>query len=239
MIYIIGSGPGDPDLITVKGMKILKKAEVVVYAGSTVSQELLTWCDESCEFYNSASMTLEEVIEIINNNKNKVVVRLHSGDPAVYGAIDEEINALTELGISSAVIPGISAYSALSAELNMQLTSPETSQSILITRLPGKTPVPENLDVLLSEQPTCAIYLSSTMQEDVLEILKKHYPGDAILSAGYKVSRNDQRIMSKPLSEWKSLDFPKSLSLFLIKKQSNKRSKLYDPTFEHRDRKIK
>ncbi|BBE31619.1 precorrin-4 C(11)-methyltransferase [Tepiditoga spiralis] len=238
MIYIVGSGPGDPELITVKGMNLLKKADVVLYTGSTVSKEVLIWCKNNSLKVDSASLTLEEIIDILvnNHNKNKIIVRLHSGDPTVYGAIEEEIKLLLERDIKVKVIPGVGAHVAFAAELGIEMTLPEVVQSILITRLSGRTKVPEDLDVLLSQQPTTAIYLSSTMQEEVLKLLKKYYPKDSILYVGHKITRKEQKIEFKKLSEWEKIDFPNSLSLFLIRKNGEKRSKLYDPNFTHRDR---
>ena len=239
MIYIVGSGPGDPELITVKGMNLLKKADVVLYTGSTVSEEVLNWCKKDVLKVNSAPLVLEEIIDILvkNHNENKIIVRLHSGDPTIYGAIEEEINLLLKKGLKVKVIPGVGAHVAFAAELGIEMTLPEVVQSILITRLSGRTQVPEDLDVLLSQQPTAAIYLSSTMQGEVLKLLKKHYPKDSILYVGYKVSRKEQKIEYKSLSEWEKINFPRSLSLFLIRKKGEKKSKLYDEKFTHRDRK--
>jgi len=239
MIHIIGSGPGDPELITVKGMKLLQNADAVLYAGSTVSDEILGYCDEKTVIMNSASMTLEEMTVTLCrwHEKFETVIRLHSGDPAIFGAIDEEIRELEKFGIICDVTPGISAYSALAASIGKQLTVPEVTQSVLITRFPGRTPVPEDLDVLFSQQPSTAIYLSGLMGKDVISKLKKHYPENTQLTIGHRVSRNDQRIETRQLKDWNDYDFPSSLTLFLIRKTSDTRSKLYDPNFTHEFRK--
>lgn len=235
MIHIIGSGPGDRELITVKGMNLLKRANAVLYAGSTVSEEILDYCPKTCVFENSAYMTLEEITALLAawHARYETVIRLHSGDPALYGAIDEERDALNRIRIDCSVVPGISAYSALAAAIKMELTVPEVTQSVLITRFEGRTPVPENLDVLFSEQPTAAIYLSGAMGENVLDSLKKHYPADATLTIGHRVSRGNEKIESRRLDEWDSFDFPSNLTLFLIRKNGGKKSKLYDATFTH------
>ncbi len=241
MIHIIGSGPGDPELMTVRGMKLLQKADAVLYAGSTVSEEILSYCPKACVFENSAYLTLEEMTTLLAgwHARYETVIRLHSGDPVIYGAIDEERDALKRINIACQVIPGISAYSALAASVKSELTVPEVAQSILITRFEGRTPVPENLDILFSEQPTAAIYLSGSLSEKVLETLKNHYPSDATLTIGHRVSRTDERIESRRLEEWEKIDFPSNLTLFLIRKNGGQKSKLYDATFTHGLRKAK
>ncbi|HOO33323.1 MAG TPA: cobalt-precorrin-4/precorrin-4 C(11)-methyltransferase [Thermotogota bacterium] len=235
MIHIIGSGPGDPELITVRGMNLLKKADAVLYAGSTVSEELLAYCPKTCLFENSAYMALKEITTHLAgwHARYETVIRLHSGDPTIYGAIDEERDALLKANIECSVVPGISAYSALAAAVKSELTVPEVAQSVLITRFEGRTHVPENIDVLFSEQPTAAIYLSGGMGEKVIETLKRHYPPDATLTIGHRVSREDERIESRRLDEWELFDFPSNLTLFLIRKNGGRKSKLYDATFTH------
>lgn len=241
MIHIVGSGPGDPGLITVKGMKMLNCADAVLYAGSTVAKEILDYCSNECLKADSAGMTLEEIIRTLCewNSEYETVVRLHSGDPAIFGAIDEEIRFLSQAGVKCDVIPGISTYSALAAYLGKQLTVPGTTQSVLITRFPGKTPVPENLDILFSQQPSAAVYLSGSMGKEVIKKLREHYPSSSLLTIGHMVSRMDQRIETRTLKEWEEYDFPSNLTIFLIRKVSDTRSKLYDPDFSHEFRRGK
>ncbi len=144
-VYFIGAGPGDPDLITVKGRDILSKADVVIYAGSLVSKEHLDYCKEDIEVYNSASMTLKEVIKVIEkaHNENKSIVRLHTGDPSIYGAIKEQMDELDKLNICYEVVPGVSSFAAAAASIKKEFTLPGVSQTVILTRVEGRTPVPE------------------------------------------------------------------------------------------------
>ncbi|MEA1882922.1 MAG: cobalt-precorrin-4/precorrin-4 C(11)-methyltransferase [Thermotogota bacterium] len=239
MIYLVGSGPGDPELLTIKAVKLLQQADCVLYAGSTCSSKVLDYCPEHCIKKDSASLTLEEIIRLLSKweGLHKTIVRLHSGDPAIYGAVNEEIEALGKLGIVCKMVPGISAYSALASTVKWELTLPNVTQSVLITRFEGRTPVPENLDALLSQQLSVAIYLSGSMGPAVLAKLKQYYPHDAALTVGHQISRPEQRIETKPLSEWKTIDFPSNLTLFLIRKKADGPSKLYDKSFSHQYRK--
>ncbi len=144
-VYFIGAGPGNPDLITVKGRDILTKADVVIYAGSLVSKEHLDYCKEGVEVYNSASMTLKEVIKVIQkaHNENKSIVRLHTGDPSIYGAIKEQMDELDKLNICYEVVPGVSSFTAAAASIKKEFTLPGVSQTLILTRVEGRTPVPE------------------------------------------------------------------------------------------------
>ncbi len=230
MIYIVGSGPGDKELLTVKGKMLLECAGAVMYTGTTVDEEILEYCKDSAEIVNSAGMNLERIMGILKKwvDQHDVIVRLHSGDPVVYGAIGEEMEAFRREGIPFEVVPGVSAYSALAAKVRMELTVPEVVQSVLITRLPGRTIVPEDIDVLLSQQPTVAIYLSGARGEDLLKKLKEFYPEDAVLTVGHRVSRWGEIIVSKRLSDWENISFPENLTLFLIRKSAvSRRSRLY------------
>ncbi|MEG3041330.1 MAG: cobalt-precorrin-4/precorrin-4 C(11)-methyltransferase, partial [Clostridium sp.] len=145
MVYFIGAGPGDAELITVKGRNTLEKADVVIYAGSLVSKEHMTYCKAGCEIHNSASMTLEQVIEVMNKaeKENKMVVRLHTGDPAIYGAIKEQMDELDKLNIEYKVIPGVSSFTAAASVIKKEFTLPSVTQTVILTRVEGRTPVPE------------------------------------------------------------------------------------------------
>lgn len=232
MINFIGAGPGSVDFLTVKGFNLIKKSDVLLYAGSTVSNEVLDLVDH-VNIFNSASMTLEDIKFIFNKFKDSNIARVHSGDTAIYSAIDEEINAVKELGLDYQVIPGISAYSYFASKLAIELTSPEIVQSIVITRLEGRTKVPENIENFLKEQPSCAIYLSGSKPYEVLNLLKKYYTEDAYLAIGHKLSREDERIELKQLKDWNDIDFPSLLTLFMVFKKENIKSKLYDRKFSH------
>lgn len=171
MIYFAGAGCGAADLITVRGMKLLEKADVVIYAGSLVNPELLSYTKEACEIYNSATMTLEEVIEVMRKaeSESKMVVRLHTGEPSLYGAVREQMDCLDELGISYESCPGVSACFGAAASLQIEYTLPEVSQSLIITRMAGKTSVPEkeSIESFAAHQASMAIYLSTGMLEEL------------------------------------------------------------------------
>jgi len=178
-VYFIGAGPGDPDLITVKGRKLLEEAEVIIYAGSLVSKEHFKCCREDVVLYNSASMTLKEVIDVViaAKNENKKIVRLHTGDPSIYGAIKEQMDELDKLNIAYEVIPGVSSFTAAAAAINREFTLPSVSQTVILTRLEGRTPVPEkeNLERLASIGASMALFLSVGMIEKVVEKLRRGY----------------------------------------------------------------
>ena len=177
MVYFIGAGPGDVDLITVKGRDILAKADVVIYAGSLVAKEHMDYCKEGALIYNSAKMTLEEVIEVMNDNKDKVIVRLHTGDPAIYGAIKEQMDELEKLNIKYEVVPGVSSFTAAAAAIKRELTLPRVTQTIILTRIEGRTPVPESEDLekLAQVGATMCIFLSISMIDKVVEKLRRGY----------------------------------------------------------------
>ena len=145
MIHFVGAGCGAPDLITVRGARLLSEADVVIYAGSLVNPELLKYCKEGCEIHDSAYMTLEQVIDVMKKaeSEGKTTVRLHTGDPSIYGAIREQFDALDPLGISYDVCPGVSAFSGAAASLKAEYTLPNVSQTVMITRMEGRTPVPD------------------------------------------------------------------------------------------------
>ena len=167
MVYFVGAGCGAPDLITVRGMHMLEKADVIIYAGSLVNPQLLEYAKESCVIYNSAKMTLDEVIDVMKEAEaeRKMTVRLHTGDQSVYGAVREQMDMLDELGISYESCPGVSACFGAAASLNLEYTLPGISQSLIITRMEGKTKVPEKeqIESFAAHETTMAIYLSTGM----------------------------------------------------------------------------
>ena len=167
MVHFVGAGPGAPDLITVRGKKYLEEADVVIYAGSLVNPELLTYTKEGCEIHNSAKMTLEEVIEVIEKTEaqEKTTVRLHTGDPCIYGAIREQMDILDEKEISYDYCPGVSAFCGAASALNLEYTLPDISQSVIITRMEGRTPVPskESIQSFAAHQATMVVFLSTGM----------------------------------------------------------------------------
>lgn len=171
MVYFVGAGTGAADLITVRGMNLLKRADVIIYAGSLVNPELLEYAGTDCKIYNSAVLTLEEVIAIMQKaeEKDQITVRLHTGDPSIYGAVREQMDELDKLGIAYESCPGVSACFGAAAALNLEFTLPEISQSLIITRMEGKTKVPEkeSIESFASHKSTMAIYLSSGMLEEL------------------------------------------------------------------------
>lgn len=171
MVYFVGAGPGAADLITVRGMRLLEKADVVIYAGSLVNPELLSYCKKECEIHNSAYMTLEEVLNVMEEaEKQKLTtVRLHTGEPSIYGAVREQMDLLDEKGISYESCPGVSACFGAAASLNLEYTLPGVSQTLIITRMEGRTGVPqkESIESLAAHQASMAIYLSTGMLREL------------------------------------------------------------------------
>ena len=171
MIHFIGAGPGAPDLITVRGARLIAQADVIIYAGSLVNPALLEGKKQGCLVYDSASMTLEQVLEVMRRTEaaGGDTVRLHTGDPALYGAIREQMDQLDELGIPYDVTPGVSAFSGAAAALNAEYTLPQVSQSVIITRMAGRTPVPEGeaLRKMAGHGCTLVLFLSTGLLEQV------------------------------------------------------------------------
>ena len=175
MVYFVGAGTGAVDLITVRGMRLLEQADVIIYAGSLVNPELLQYANKDCEIHNSAKMTLEEVLTIIQKAETdgKITVRLHTGEPSIYGAGREQMDELHRLGISYESCPGVSACFGAAASLNLEYTLPGISQSLIITRMEGKTKVPEkeSIESFAAHQASMAIYLSTGMLKELSERL--------------------------------------------------------------------
>jgi precorrin-4/cobalt-precorrin-4 C11-methyltransferase len=208
-VLFVGAGPGDPELITVKGQNALRQADLVIYAGSLVPEELLTWTKPNTEALNSASMHLEEIVETIDKAvvDGKRVVRLHTGDPSLYGAIFEQMVELQKRSIPYKVIPGVTAAFAAAAAMGLEFTLPEISQTLILTRMagrtPGRTPVPEkeNLAALAAHQTSMAIYLSISMIEEVAAVLAKSYGLDAACAVVYRASQPDEKVISTKLRD--------------------------------------
>ena len=204
-VYFVGAGPGDPDLITVKGRRLLEEADVVIYAGSLVNPAVLAVTPAGCEIHNSASMTLDEVIAVMKAGveQGKKVVRLHTGDPSIYGAIQEQIDLLNKLKIRWQVVPGVSSFLAAAAALGQEYTLPGVSQTVIITRMEGRTPVPEKEQIrsLAAHQTTMCIFLSVHMfGELVQELLDGGYAADTPVAVVEKASWPEQRIFRGTLT---------------------------------------
>lgn len=242
-VYFIGAGPGDPELMTLKGKSMVESADVLIYAGSLVNPEVLKWRKETAEVHNSASMTLDEVIEVMLKglSEDKKVVRVHTGDPSIYGAIREQIDRLKEHDIESEVVPGVSSFVASAAALNMEFTLPDVTQTVILTRLEGRTPVPEKeaLETLASHRASMAIFLSVQMIEQVVERLAVHYPMTTPVAVVQRASWPDQKIVAGTLEtiaeKVKGANIGKTAQIlvgdFLGDEYSL--SKLYDKTFTH------
>ncbi|MGN0408252.1 MAG: precorrin-4 C(11)-methyltransferase [Bacteroides sp.] len=175
MVYFVGAGTGAPDLITVRGMNLLKQADVIIYAGSLVNPELLKYAEKECDIYDSSKLTLEEVLAIMKKAEaeGKTTVRLHTGEPSIYGAVREQMDELDKLGIDYESCPGVSACFGAAASLNIEYTLPGVSQSLIITRMAGKTAVPEkeSIESFAAHQASMAIYLSTGMLKELSERL--------------------------------------------------------------------
>lgn len=243
-IHFVGAGPGDPELITVKGRRLLTEAEVIIFAGSLVNPVLLQVAGPECEVFNSANMTLEEVIAVMQRSyaDGKRIVRLHTGDPGLYGAIQEQIAALDELEIPWQVVPGVSSFLAAAASLGQELTLPGVSQTVIITRQEGRTPVPaaESLRSLASHQATLCIFLSVHMLDEVArELTAGGYPDDTPVAVVEKASWPEQRIFQGTLSTIATIvsqaGVGRTAMVIVGRTLARKfeKSKLYDAEFGH------
>ncbi|QBD85973.1 precorrin-4 C(11)-methyltransferase [Clostridium tetani] len=246
-VYFIGAGPGDVDLITVKGRDILSVADVVIYAGSLVSKEHLDFCKEDVEKHNSASMTLEDVIEVMKKAKDegKSVVRLHTGDPSMYGAIKEQMDELDKFNIEYEVVPGVSSCFAAAAAIKREFTLPNVTQTLILTRVEGRTPVPEgeDLEKLASVGASMAIFLSISMIEKVVEKLRKGYGKNVPIAVIERATWEDQRVIIGTLDDIagkvKEANITKCAQILVgdfIDCEYDK-SLLYDKSFSHMFRK--
>ena len=198
MIYFIGAGPGATDLITVRGMRLLQKADVVIYAGSLVNPELLDDCRPETTIYNSASMTLEQTVAAMRDApEGATVVRLHTGDPCLYGAIAEQMRELDKLGLAYEVVPGVSSFCGAAAALRAEYTLPNVSQTVIITRTAGRTPVPERESIrsLAAHQATMVLFLSTSLTEKLQgELLAGGYGETTPAAVVYKATWPEEKI---------------------------------------------
>jgi precorrin-4/cobalt-precorrin-4 C11-methyltransferase len=248
-VYFIGAGPGDPKLLTIRGKELIDAADVIIYAGSLVNPEILRECKADASIYNSASMTLEEVVEVIKVGfqKNQKVVRVHTGDPSIYGAIREQFDALSDLEIPFEVIPGVSSFSAAAASIKKEFTLPGVSQTVILTRLEGRTPVPEQeqLEQLAKHQTSMALFLSVGMMEEVVQRLLTSYPKSTPVAVIQRASWEDEKIVMGTLEtiaeKVSQAKITKTAQILVGKfiEGEYERSLLYDKTFSHEYRKAK
>lgn len=199
MVHFVGAGSGAVDLITVRGARLLGAADVVIYAGSLVNPELLSYTKEDCEIHDSAKMTLEQVIEVIQRAEaeGKTTVRLHTGDSSIYGAVREQFDQLLKLGIEYDVCPGVSSFCGAAAALKTEYTLPNVSQTVIITRTAGRTPVPEreSIRALAAHQSTMVLFLSTSLTEKLqADLLAGGYPGNTPVAVVYKATWPEEKI---------------------------------------------
>jgi precorrin-4/cobalt-precorrin-4 C11-methyltransferase len=246
-VLFVGAGPGDPELITVKGKNALREADLVIYAGSLIPKGLLKWTKPETKILNSASMHLEEIINEIEKAfaEGKQVVRLHTGDPSLYSAIFEQMAELQKRSVPYKVIPGVTAAFAAAAAMGIEFTLPEISQTLILTRMAGRTAVPEkeNLASLAQHQSAMAIYLSISLIDEIAAILAKAYGDQAVCAVVYRVSQPEEKIIVTRLK-----NLAKKVKDEKITRQAviivgkvldvshddlTHKSKLYDKNFKH------
>lgn len=250
MVDFVGAGCGAADLITVRGIRLIQNADVIIYAGSLVNPELTEFAKDSCEICNSAHMTLDEVIEVMEKAEaaGKNTVRLHTGDPSLYGAIREQTDRLDKLGIEYKICPGVSSFCGAAAALKAEYTLPEISQSVIITRMAGRTPVPEkeSIESLAAHGASMVIFLSAGMTSEVSERLQKGgYSAETPAALVYKATWEDEKICRctvGTLAETAESNGINKTALIVVGDflgENRFLSKLYDPNFETGYRKAK
>ena len=200
MVNFVGAGCGAADLITVRGKALIEAADVIIYAGSLVNPELLGYAKEGCRIFNSAHMTLDEVIDVMAGAEadGLMTVRLHTGDPSIYGAVREQMDRLTELGIEYQICPGVSSFCGAAAALRAEYTLPEVSQTVILTRMAGRTPVPdsESIESLAAHHSTMVIFLSTGMLAELSErLISGGYSPDTPAAIVYKASWPDEKVL--------------------------------------------
>lgn len=199
MVNFVGAGCGAADLITVRGKSLIEQADVIIYAGSLVNPQLLEYAKKDCQIHNSAYMTLEQVIDVIKSaeHEEKMTVRLHTGDPSLYGAIREQMDRLDELGIKYDICPGVSSFCGAAAALRAEYTLPDVSQTVIITRMAGRTPVPEkeSIAALAAHNATMVIFLSTGLLKELsAELIRGGYKPDTPAAIVFKASWADQKV---------------------------------------------
>lgn len=242
MVHFVGAGPGAPDLITLRGAELLKRADVIIYAGSLVNPALLAYAKEGCRVYNSAEMTLEQVIAVLEDAERGGLesVRLHTGDPSVYGAIREQMDALDRLGIPYDDTPGVSSFCGAAASLRAEYTLPGVSQSVIITRMAGRTPVPEaeSIAEMARHGASMVLFLSAGMLDKLqAELLKGAYTENTPAAIVYKATWPEEKVVRctvGTLAESGAREGIRKTALVLVGDflgAAYERSKLYDPAF--------
>ncbi|MEY8339312.1 precorrin-4 C(11)-methyltransferase [Lachnospiraceae bacterium 62-35] len=244
MVHFVGAGPGDKELITVKGKRLLEEADVIIYAGSLVNQELLSYGKPGADVYNSAAMTLEEVIQVMEEaeRRGRTTVRLHTGDPSIYGAHREQMDRLEALNIPYDVVPGVSSFLAAAASMKAEYTLPGVSQTVILSRMEGRTAVPkqEGLEALAAHQATMVLFLSAGQAgEAARRLAEGGYPWDTPAAIVYKASWEDETILYGTLEDIgekaKKAGIKKTALILVGRFLGNQYelSRLYDKHFTH------
>lgn len=244
MIYIVGAGPGAEDLITIRGVELLKKADTIIYAGSLVNPGLLKYAKETCSIHDSAKMTLEEVISVMeeDDGPNKIIVRLHTGDPCIYGAIREQMDILNSKGMQYEYVPGVSSFIGAASALKAEYTLPNVSQTVILTRMAGRTPVPEKEEIesLAAHQATMIIFLTSTMLKELSRrLIDGGYSPDTPAAIVYKATWPDQKVIRTTVeniaveAEKEGINKMALICVGNFLGNDYDRSKLYHPEFTH------
>ena len=242
-VYFVGAGPGDPDLLTCKAARLISTARVCIYAGSLVSPAVVGMIPAEAEAHDSAGLDLEQIIALCKaaDDRGLDVVRLHTGDPSLYGAINEQMDELERLGITYAVVPGVSAFQAAAAALGRELTAPEVVQTVILSRTEGRTPMPpaESLQNLARTGATLCLYLSVHRIDEIAATLREHYGGNCPAAVVYHASWPDQQVVSGSLSDiaakTQAADIAKT-ALIVVGRSlelGEKRSRLYASEFDH------
>ncbi|WDV44297.1 precorrin-4 C(11)-methyltransferase [Clostridiaceae bacterium M8S5] len=242
-VYYVGAGPGDPELLTIKAKRLIDNADIIIFAGSLVNPEVYSDKKEDAKVYNSASMTLEEVMDVTISGviQGKKVVRVHTGDPSIYGAIKEQMDILEKEDIEYEVVPGVSSFTAAAATIKKEFTLPNVSQTIICTRLKGRTSVPEkeNLEKLAKHRASMAIFLSVQMIEEVVDSLIKHYDKSAPIAVVQRATWHDERVVIGTLEniakKVKEANITKTAQILVgdFINSEYELSKLYDKSFAH------
>ena len=240
MVHFVGAGPGAPDLITLRGAELVRGADIIIYAGSLVNPAILSMAGSDCRIYNSAEMTLEQVLAVMERAPDADIVRLHTGDPCLYGAIREQMDALDRLGIAWDDTPGVSSFCGAAAALGAEFTLPGVSQSVIITRMAGRTPVPEgeSLEQLAKHGASMSIFLSAGMLERVqAALLAGAYTEDTPAAIVYKATWPEEKIVRCTVgtlaASGEAAGIRKTAMIVVggFRSGSYERSKLYDPAF--------
>lgn len=251
MVYFVGAGTGAVDLITVRGMRLLEKADVIIYAGSLVNPDLLDYAKKDCQIHNSARLTLDEVIDIMKkaSEEDKTIVRLHTGEPSIYGAVREQMDELDRLGIEYESCPGVSACFGAAASLNLEYTLPDISQSLIITRMEGRTKVPpkESIESFAAHQASMAIYLSTGMLDELSRrLVAGGYKEDTPAALVYKATWPEEekyictvKTLAETAREHKITKTALVLVGDVIGHRNYEKSRLYAPDFSTEYRQAK